>query len=688
MPTRTIQVPKVLYRSGVSEAKEDGTIRLSISSNEPYRRYDWRADEDYFEVLDHESGGMDDSRLKAGAALLFNHKRDVQLGTINAPEMVNGKCYVTAKLSDAEDVKSYRTRIAEKILKDTSVGYGIADEGECIGAKDGIPIYKFKWFPHEASMVTIPADTTVGLGRDTADRGQEEKPELTEIRVSEENSLAKDKETDETQKRHQPPKTMPAEIAPEVTPKIDVVKERADAIEGAFKTHNEKCDKIDAWVKQLPKEPWRVTAGEVADGFKKLGDKRSFDEFRTVALDACEKAVALDTPQENATLGMGRKDIGRFSLVKAMFEVAMQKRGQGKGLSGHEKAVCEAASKLYGNADQREFTGLCIPDDITTSSFAETKDLNSQSLRNLGEEVQMLRRTLNATVFTAGGALVSVDLLAGSMIDILRNAVLVGNGPMSITELGGLVGNIAIPKQTGTSTVYWLAEGAAITQSQQTFAQLNLSPRRIGVATQYTKQLLAQSSIGVEAFVRQDQMLTQAVEEDRVAFLGSGVNGEPTGIFNTTGVLANVTFSGAATWADMIALEYGLENANIRTGQMTIATSPLTKSYLKQTVVVAASTFPIFIWGKNEGWPTINGVMPGVINDYPAYATKNITTNVMVQGVFKNFIKARWAGFDVVVDPYTGALSETINIICNSWLDQALRYPQSFNVTTDAPTAP
>ncbi len=691
---RTIKVPAELRRDfGMAEKKEDGTIRLSISSDEPYLRYDWWADEEYYEVLDHSSEGVDVSRITKGTALLFNHDRDVQLGTINTPVLENGRCYVTAKMSDADDVASYRQRVNEGILKDTSIGYNLLDEGTCTGAKDGIPIYKFRFAINEASLVTIPADTSVGVGRQRSTKDAEGKDiKFREIVIDDPSNICEKKPTEKDMKLTPAAKRhfMEAEKGGGSSgggSEINVVAEREEAARGALAEFQKKCDDIDAFIDRLPKPAWKAAASDIAKGFKKVTDKRTFQDFREEALIKCEETKSTETP-EGSELGLSKKERKAFSLRKALYEIAMQHRNVGKGLTGHELAVCKAAQDLYQGQDQREWVGLCVPDDITNGNFAEDQDLNSRALQNLADNVNRLRSALNVSTFTQGGALVGTDLLGGSMIDILRNAVLVGNGALAITELGGLVGNIAIPKQTSTSTVYWLAEGAPITQSIQTFAQLLMTPHRIGVATQYTKQLLAQASIGVEAFVRSDQMLTQAVEEDRVAFLGSGNNGEPQGIFNTTGIIANVTFGGNATWQDMINLEFGLENANVRTGQMAIVTSPTTKSYLKQTLVVPASTFPIFIWGKNEGWPIVNGVMPGVINDYPAYATKNVTTSQMVQGVFKNFFKARWAGFDVVVDPYTGALSELINIICNSWLDQALRYPQSFNVTTDAPTSP
>ncbi len=709
--TKKLRIPKELTRAGVISESGDGekkSKRISISSDTPYKRYDWYADEEYYEVLSHKAGDIDDARLKAGLPVLFNHQRSSHLGRAkgftNDGHRIEVGTVDDLIWSEGEDAQTKKKDVESGALVGTSVGYSILDEGVCVGAKDGIPIYEFKWAPHEFSFCTIEADITVGAGRTRSTKDETgAEIEFQEISVKTEKKVDADENQPQTTKQPQanPPtkdmKIKPSPIFHEADGKqgggdggtitvTESAQREEQAGQRALELYAQKCEKIDSWIAALPKQGWRDAATKVAESYRKVSDKRAFDEFRTEALIETEK-VRVAPVEDGAVLDLSKNDRKQFSLRKAMLEVALQHRGQGKGLTGHEKAVCEAAQKLYG--EEREFTGLCIPDDMLRDNFEETHDLGQNAARALHGQIMDLRRALNASTFTAGGALVGVELLAGSMIDILRNAVLIGQGPMAITELSGLTSNISIPKQTGTSTVYWLSEGAAITLSQQVFAQLNLTPKRMGVATAYTKQLLSQASLSVEAFVRSDQALTMAVEEDRVSINGTGVGGEPIGILNTTGVLSNVTFSGAATWADIVGLEYGLENANVRNGQMAILTSPVTKSYLKLTVVVANSTFPIFLWMPAKGeFPTINGVMPGIVNEYAAYATKNMTTNVVLQGVFKNVIKARWAGFDVVVDPYTGALSETINIIVNQWLDVGLRYPQSFNATTDAPTSP
>lgn len=688
MPDDTLKkltIPESLSRAAVLAMDgEEKNLRISISSDTPYLRWDWNSGEEYYEVLDHSPGGFRDERLKAGLPMLFNHNRGVHLGRARAFDS-DGKRITVSDIvwSETDLAKEKKIDMEKGVLVDTSVGYSLLGEGECVGAKDGKPIYRFAWEPHEFSLVTIPADISVGAGREAnADVKTREISIRSKITIDD-NPNTLHNATNQT--RHMPEATL--ETKPEVT--IDVVREREEAAKAARDGYKANAKKIREWADEgIKANPaWKPALEKVVT--KHLDGDADYAAFTAEAVLTFPGARKLDERDPNADLGLSKRDRKQFSLARAILQANSR-----EGLQGHEKAVCEAAASQLHGKDSRQWSGLCIPDDMLRANFAEDNDLDATGVRNMAElAIRMAAaqgRSLNASVFSQGGALVGTDLLGGSMIDILRNAVLIGNGPLAITELGGLVNNIAIPKQSGTSTVYWLAEGAEITASQQAFAQLVLSPKRMGVVTGYTKQLLAQASLSVEMFVRSDQALTMAVEEDRVTLYGTGAAGEPLGIFNTTGTLANVTFGGAATWADMVALEYGLENANVRTGQQAILTSPLTKSYLKQTPTVAASTFPIFLWGRNEGgqFPVIGGVMPGIVNEYPAYATKQVSTNVMVQGVFQNVIKGRWAGFDVVVDPFTSAASETIRVIVNQWLDIGLRYPQSFNITTDAPTAP
>jgi HK97 family phage major capsid protein len=71
----------------------------------------------------------------------------------------------------------------------------------------------------------------------------------------------------------------------------------------------------------------------------------------------------------------------------------------------------------------------------------------------------------------------------------------------------------------------------AVTASQQAFGQLTLTPHRMGADTFYTKQLLNQASLSVEAFVRDDLARQMAVELDRVYINGIWRRRRATGNF-------------------------------------------------------------------------------------------------------------------------------------------------------------
>lgn len=712
MIKRTIEVPEILYRTGTTVIDQSkGTVRLSISSDQPYLRWDWRSGKEFYEVLDH-SSGLDASRLRIGTSLLYNHDRNILLGRNTFVGVMDNKAVVDALISKAPDVESYRVKIEEGILCDSSVGYTVDDEGEEIGEKDGIPIIKVKWMPHEASLVTIPADQSVGIGRDHNPAWNvpvDGKPKLKEIAVkkyvdatrknenNESNQGEHSQESEKTMKRSQSFREAPngGGGGGNGTAEIDVVAERKDAESKGVAGERKRINDIGDLAKHFAEKGLagrKIDTHETASQF--IRDGKTAAEFKDHVVmnefPEVKERVAVPDPK----IGMSRKERKQFSLCKAILEEAMAHRGHGPGLTGIEKDACETSAKHLQKIDgTRSFGGMCIPDDVLTASFAEDQELSADQMRSIAQEnhrLKMLLRTtpLNAGTFASGGALIATELLAGSLIDLLRNAALIGQGPLAITELGGLVGNVAIPKHTAAGTVYWMAEGASVTESEVTFGQLVLSPKRMGADTAYTKQLLAQASLSVEAFVREDIAVIMAIEEDRVILFGAGVGGEPLGIANTTGVGADVTFSGNATWVKMVAFEAGLENANVRNGQMAILTSPTSKQYMKTTPKLG-TTFPIYVWEKNDmGYPVINGVMPGVVNDYPAYATKQMSTNAVLQGKFSEIVKARWAGFDVVVDPYTGKKSETIEITVHQWMDVGIRHPQAFELSTDAPTSP
>jgi HK97 family phage prohead protease len=122
------------------------------------------------EVLGHGPGEVDLSRLQNGAPVLWDHNGSDQRGVIETaridPDGV-GRARLRFGFSPAAD--QLFQDIANGIVSKVSVGYSI--EGlRLVEERGDVPVYRVTaWTPHEISMVSVPADDTVGVGRAAAD---------------------------------------------------------------------------------------------------------------------------------------------------------------------------------------------------------------------------------------------------------------------------------------------------------------------------------------------------------------------------------------------------------------------------------------------------------------------------------------------------------------------------------------
>ena len=274
--------------------------------------------------------------------------------------------------------------------------------------------------------------------------------------------------------------------------------------------------------------------------------------------------------------------------------------------------------------------------------------------------------------FGNGGAFVPT-LLEPTPIELLRNKMVLAT--LGIRVMGGLTGNVAIPRQTGAATAYSLSEIAQAAVSNQVIDQISLTPKRVSAVGIYSKQLLIQSAIATESFMRDDLMTVNAIKLDYLGFNGAGANSEPTGIINTPGV-GSVTFAGAATYAKLVAFETAINAANSQGGSRAYVTTPTAKGTLKSAAKSltggGTNVTNIALWQDNE------------INGYPAFDTNQILNNGLIFGNFNSLIMAMFGGLDIVVDPYTLADKAEVKITINNFIDIALRHPQEFVVSSDA----
>lgn len=398
-----------------------------------------------------------------------------------------------------------------------------------------------------------------------------------------------------------------------------------------------------------------------ADGLEaRIGNAGDLAEAR-----ARDMGAGVVPTRPDPSIGLGDKDLANYSLVRAIRAAASQDWSD----AGLEQEISRAVAKKL----ERDPQGFFVPAEWMNA-------------RPLGE-----RRDLSVGVPSAGGYTVATDLLAESFIELLRNRMVVRQAGAWV--LGGLVGDIDIPKQTGGATMYWVGEGGSPTESQQTFGQVAMAPRTAGAYTDLTRKLLKQSSLDIERFVRDDLATTVALGVDLAALHGSGAGNEPLGIAATSGIgdVAGGTNGLAPAWSHVVELETDVATNNADVGRLAYITNAKVRGKLKQ--VETASGAGIFIWhtdpAARPGVGSLNGYPALVTNQVSSTLDKGTSTGVCSAIFFGNWadlVIALWGVLDILVDPYTLSTSGGVRVVAFQDVDIGVRHAESFSAMLDALT--
>lgn len=595
----------------VDRAAIDETARtavLAFASETPYERF-WGV-----EILDVTATSMRQGRLRSGANLLMDHDWKDVVGVVESVEIGAdrvGRAVVRfGKGARAEEVWQ---DVRDGIRRNVSVGY-MVHKATLVETKDGLETYRVTdWEPFEISLVAVPADATVGVGR----------------------SL----ENDQTDVNPEQPDAEPAAQA--TPPETIEVKTMTDKIETvAQRNHAEEISKIAAG---LP--------GGAELGLSAIQRGLTVEQFQGEML-----TKMASKPLPTADIGMDKKEVKQFSLMRALNALANPGDLAAQRAAAFERECSDAVAQKLG----KQARGFMVPFEVQ-------------------------KRDLVVGTASAGGDLVATNLLSGSFIDVLRNAMVVpGLGAQMLT---GLVGNIAIPKQSGAATAYWVAESGAPTESQQTLAQVTMAPKTVGAYTEISRKLMLQSSIDVEGFVQRDLATVLGLAIQQAAISGSGSSNQPSGL--TTLITPSVvggTDGLAPTWAHIVELESDVAVANALTENMAYLTNAKVRGKLKTTSKVSGQNG--FIW--DEGATPLNGYRAAVTNAVPSNLTKGTSSGVCSAIIFGNFadlVIGMWGGLDLMVDPYSGSASGTVRVVALQDVDVAVRHAESFATMVDALTA-
>jgi len=565
---------------------EDRTLEFPFASEMPVERYFG------MEVLSMDEKAMDLSRLNDGAPLLYQHDADRIVGVVERAYIKDKRGYAKVKLANNELGREMQDLVKDGIIRNVSFGYRINDMEEDKSTK---PVtYRATSFqPFEISLVTVPADQTVGIGRAfTQNEGVS-----TASAVTSSPTISNMEEQ---------------------TPNLELL--RAEASEAKAKEAAEML--------ALGKRTQNV---DLAQDF--VMNSRSLDELRSALI---EKMGSQAKPVDSTAgeIGLSEKETRQFSWLRAINYLSNPADRAAREAAGFEIEASDAAAAKLG----RQSRGITIPQDI-------------------------LSRDLATSPASAGGNLVATDLLAGSFIDLLRNASALDRA--GATVLTGLTGNVAIPRQSGAATAYWVAESGAPSESQQTLDQVTMMPRTVAAYTDYSRRLLIQSSIDVENMVRSDLARVLALKIDLAGLYGTGTNSEPLGLKNTTGIGTEDFAANTPTFAEVVALESDVAGANALLGSPVYLMNAAMRGALKTAVKESGQAS--YIYENNE------------VNGYRGEVSNQVESNDLWFGNFADLLIGYFSGLDLMVDPYSNSTSGTVRVVAMQDVDMAVRHPESFS---------
>jgi HK97 family phage major capsid protein/HK97 family phage prohead protease len=626
-----MQVRNLEIRSA-SLNKESRSIDLSFSSEEPVERRSFFGN--YREILDHAGKSVRMTRLRNGAPLLRNHDADQIIGVVENAKVSDSRGMATVRFAKSPEGDAAMALVSDDVLRNVSVGYIVhrfqITEGT---AKEPDEYRAIDWEPVEISLVAVPADPSVGVGR-TLDGKKRKAPKYP---VVIERSISVTPE----EKRTMAAATNPViEVDHNAAREADIKRMRnVSSLCAQFREH--------------------ITADQEAKWISEGTDER---DVRISIQDTIIKKHRPVNGAASEVVDLTEKEKRNFSIVRGL-------NAKLRGEKCFELEVSAECEKNLGRSLSTE-RSIYVPTSLPTHQRAPLTNLSA----------------------AAGGATVQTDVQP--LINVLRNKVIAIRA--GATVLGGLRDQLLFPKQLTPGAAVWVAEnpGSDVAETDMTFGSFTLSPKTVMGMQSYSRQLLAQSSFDVEQLVRNDLMAVIAIAVDLAVINGSGASNQPTGILQQAGldVVAIGTNGGQPAYTNLVQQETDVAAANADMGSLAYVTTPGIRGRLKQTAVLS-NTIGLPIWSNDKRLDS--GLASGEVNGYPAYSTNQVPSTLtkgsssgichaIIYGDWSGVLIGEWGAMEVMADPYTKAAQAMVRVVGWALLDTNVRYVSSYSVIKDA----
>jgi HK97 family phage major capsid protein/HK97 family phage prohead protease len=616
---------------------EDAQYRfeLSFSSEDPYQR--WFG----IEILGHQPGEVRLDWLKAGSAPLLNqHNHDELIGVIESVKLENGRGTAVVRFGKGALAQEIRQDVIDGIRSNVSVGYRV-HEMKLIKESDeeGDTYRVTDWEPLEISIVSVPADKTVGVGRSNqpckgGPGGGPNQKETQAMKTLKERALAMGLHEDSSEETVRSAELAHARKEGErtATEKGNAELSRQNGIRELAVAHRERLADADARAE-------KAITGNV-----------SLDAFRAEILEAYKGGSHV--LKSSRPDGDQRKLLEGFSLRRFMLGAVT-----GESLKGAE---AEVQSEGQREASAR---GMDVgPGYIPAMAIGE-----------IAKRAELIRAGQNATTNADGKFLVATENMG--LIGALSPRLWMKQ--LGVTMLSGLVNNITLPSVEAEGEAVDRTEIESDASVDVTLGQRTLSPTRIPASCTFSSQLLRQTSPQIDSVLANIVLarIARRWNAKGIEFLLALAG---TSLVVTSGdVLSHAIMRGFLT-------KLGTENADEAPGAFLI--NPDVEGVLATTKVDAGSGLFLHTEKENGEGRILNrrslttSLVPNDLGDAD-------DLSAIIFGAFPRLWMGDWGGVDLIRDNVTKAATGQLVITASSFIGFAAEHPKYFVKAVDVDPA-
>lgn len=589
--------------------EESNLIKIIFSTTTPYPRW---FGIDVLEVIGHDDGDMDLSKLQNKAAVLFNHDFDKLIGVVEQAWVENQKGYALIRLSSTAE--KYQTMIDEKILNKVSFGYEITEMVKIGEAEDGTPIVKVKTTPFELSLVSVPADDNAGILRAKEENKgieitveieletEEEQPEMPETETDPVEEMADIMGVEYTDETTQENGYKPVEEEKTDNMKMEDESKIFDKSNNIIENVNINFNKGKLTMKDILALGRSVGEMELAVEFIEAG--KTLEQFKDALI---EKKTSTASTIDAGT----RQEVKKFSLAGFIAEQAEKKEGYHTGFA-REMAKDFVGYKSNG--------GFILPKAVFARDYAVGGNAGQTASEDY--RTQVIEQLYNTSV----------------MLPLINR----------LPDATGY-GSVKYPKLTGKNSFQFLTENQRATESNAQFGDIVFTPKTIGGRVVLSRDIMKQSSLMIENIARTELMKAKDEFLDNELLNGDGVAGW-VGLFNTVGaeIVEFGANGGAIDYAKVVEFGTRIDSNNAHTTGLSFITNSKVVGAMKTTQQFPSFGAPILANGQADGYPVY--VSNQVGSDYAKGTGTNLSAMALINGSMAHFIE--WGGIELVVNPY------------------------------------